>query len=443
MRVALLTNIVSPHQLPLANELVGHLGVDSFRYIAMEEEHCDRKKLGWQIGELPSWVISAARPADCEEVHRWCSEADILLSGVRNFGLFRQRSSRGLKNLYMFERWYKPPLGFLRMGHPPFLSMARELVALQRQRSVVCLPIGIHAAEDLMRLYGFLSGDPRCLLRRPRLGVRVREPLADFCFAETSNERNCSRETLDSLRLWGYFVEPGFRVMHGDLCVRESGSGAPRSAPLAEAGGGQLLLNGDEILKVLWVGRMLDWKRADTLVRAVVSLLKDGVAIQLRLVGYGPEEPKLRDLAGRYLLDDQVRFASSQDYRYIEGCEAATPGIVFSPPVPIQHVRSLMREADVVALTSDGGEGWGAVVNEAMAEGRCVIGTFEAGSSATMIEHGVNGLLYPTGNVSALLDVLQQCDRATIGKCGVRARETLETHWSPASAAKRLLEFVC
>jgi glycosyltransferase involved in cell wall biosynthesis len=173
----------------------------------------------------------------------------------------------------------------------------------------------------------------------------------------------------------------------------------------------------------------LNWKRVDTLVKAAVRLLKDNVAIHVNVVGYGPEEKKLRRLAGRYLIADADR-------------SEILPGIVFGKPVPIAQVRNLMRRADVVVLSSDGGEGWGAVVNEAMSEGCCVIGTREAGSSATMIEHGVNGLLYRAGHTAALANLFTQCEEATRRAAGRQARRTVEMGWSPAHAAGRLVEFV-
>jgi glycosyltransferase involved in cell wall biosynthesis len=120
---------------------------------------------------------------------------------------------------------------------------------------------------------------------------------------------------------------------------------------------------------------MLDWKRVDTLVKASVALLQQGEKLHLRLIGYGPEEARLRRLAGKL------------------ACRQRRPGqeFLFRAPVEIGAIRGIMRQSDVYVLSSDGGEGWGAVVNEAMAEGCTVIGTHEAGSSATMIEHGVNG----------------------------------------------------
>ena len=118
---------------------------------------------------------------------------------------------------------------------------------------------------------------------------------------------------------------------------------------------------GSEGVKVLWVGRLLNWKRVDTIIKAVGDCSKSE-KITLDVYGVGPEEAKLKKLAAKY--GDVIKFY---------------------PPVPINEVRKLMREHDVYVLSSNGYEGWGAVVSEALEEGMAVIGTYEAGSSATIL----------------------------------------------------------
>jgi glycosyltransferase involved in cell wall biosynthesis len=413
MRFVLLTNIVSPHQLPLAYALIDRLGRENFRYIATEGEHSERTKLGWLMGEPPSWIIYPKRsPAEATEAQRWCDEASILLSGLREFDLFRQRACRGHINFYMFERWFKPPIGVLRMLHPGYLRIARECWSLQKQGALIALPIGIHAAKDMMRMSDFLSGDLRRLFRQPKLMMKSKQPLAPFDFTESSDS---GRKALQNMRLWGYFVEPTERSE-----TRESHE------------------NRASLLRVLWAGRMLNRKRVDTLIKAVVRLLDERMAIRLTIVGYGTEEQKLRQLAGKYLIADAPNPVADNQ----SGSKSEVSGIQFKEPVLISQVRSLMREADVFVLSSDGSEGWGVTVNEAMAESCCVIGTHEAGSSATMIEHGINGWLYHAGNVTELTDLLGRCDQATIRVRGLQGSKSLEESWLPAHAADRLLGFI-
>jgi len=424
--------------MPLASELVKRLGEDNFRYVATEGEHTERTKLGWLMGELPTWVLCPARSEEeKDEAKRWCNSATILLSGLREFELYRERAERGLQTFYFSERWLKPPVSFLRLLHPGYFRMARRFFSLLRNGAVVYLPMGIHAAEDMVRISDFLNGKLSRLFRQLRLQVSEHEPFASFDRAGSFVTLEYS-SALDNMRLWGYFVEPSAQA--GKNRVGEerqllSQKDAHINAGVCQSGQGTSL-------RLLWLGRMLDWKRVDTLIVAVVRLLDEGMDIRLEVVGYGPEEEALRRLSGRYLIADHGHSEAGMDSAeesFVAGDRV--PGIVFVKPVPIKQVRDLMRAADVVVLSSDGGEGWGAVVNEAMAEGCCVIGTHEAGSSATMIEHGHNGWLYQAGNVTELADLLRHCDRAVMRECGECAQETLETLWSPTQAADRLLEF--
>ena len=50
-------------------------------------------------------------------------------------------------------------------------------------------------------------------------------------------------------------------------------------------------------LNILWAGRMLRWKRVDTLLRAFALVAQQLESIHLRLIGHGPMEPRLRALA--------------------------------------------------------------------------------------------------------------------------------------------------
>ena len=53
--------------------------------------------------------------------------------------------------------------------------------------------------------------------------------------------------------------------------------------------------------------------------------------------------------------------------------------------MPVAEVRAFMRSHEVYVLPSNAYEGWGAVVSEALEEGMEVLGTYEAGSSATVL----------------------------------------------------------
>jgi glycosyltransferase involved in cell wall biosynthesis len=103
-----------------------------------------------------------------------------------------------------------------------------------------------------------------------------------------------------------------------------------------------------------------------------------------------------------------------------------------------------MHQSDVYVLPSDGGEGWGAVLNEAMEEGCAVIATRECGSGETMIKDGENGLLFNAGDVNGLVRCLTrlQDDPELRSKVSASGRKTVVQLWNPEIAAERLLS-VC
>ena len=171
---------------------------------------------------------------------------------------------------------------------------------------------------------------------------------------------------------------------------------------------------------IMWAGRMLDWKRVDTLLRGFRALVSTAVEARLTLVGNGPTEPRLKKLATDLGLLGHV---------------------IFLPSQPAREVRRLMRTADVFVLASNGCEGWGAVINEAMSEGCVVVASSAAGAAKTLIRDGENGVLFRPGDWRQLGSIL--CTLRTNGpmrdSIAVKARRTIAEEWSPGVAAARLL----
>jgi glycosyltransferase involved in cell wall biosynthesis len=175
-----------------------------------------------------------------------------------------------------------------------------------------------------------------------------------------------------------------------------------------------------EGFEVLWAGRMLGWKRVDTLIRAFCLLQKKDEHAKLTLIGDGPRRAELGRLARRLGILNKVTFRAS---------------------MPAREVRDQMRRSHVFVLSSNGGEGWGAVVNEAMSEGCAVVGSEGAGAARTIIQHAENGFLFKPGDWRTLGELLfRLCEdeplRLRLAEAGQR---TIAEEWSPSVAAGRLL----
>ena len=384
MKFVFYANSASPHQFPLARALVGRLGDSEYRYIYTNALTDERRRLGW--GDLNAkWIVfKADEPDKCRE---WLDECDVLMSNLRDLSLFELRAKAGRKTIYTSERWFKPRLGVLRLLIPSYWKMARRIVSLlESSRNFFYFPMGVHAARDMARLCGLMHGDVRCMFRAPKLEFEKKPGGRIWIKDGADNERYC----LDKMRMWGYYVEPS------------KGKGVWDAQPPAN----HYPLT---TIKVLWVGRILDWKRVDTIVRAVGELSRassnSNLQLQLDIYGTGPDEKRLKKLAAKY--GDIIKFFS---------------------PVPIADVRKLMHEHDIYVLASNAYEGWGAVVSEALEEGMKVLGTYEAGSSATILPEAN---LFNSGDWRRLYRLLQ----GQVASCGIG-------NWSAECAAKSLLEFM-
>ena len=386
MRLAVYTECVSPHQLPMAKEIAKILGDNDFRNIYDHPLKQMRIDMGWNASLSEKWELIASE--NKEQARNFEESAEVLFSSARNFGLFERRSNGGLLTVYYGERWFKPELGMLRLLLPSYFIKAWRFVRLLRKRqNVLYFPMGIHAAMDMARLCGLFAGDLRCLFRVPKLEFE-RRPGGRIYFGDGARARGSrgGRYCLNKMRMWGYVVAPSaFATKH----PAQSGK-----------------------CRILWVGRYLDWKRLDTIIRAVVENQKihastrTGLDAILDIYGSGPEEKRLKAMAVGY--EDVIHF---------------------HPPVQNEDVRRLMHEHDVYVLSSNAYEGWGAVVSEALAEGMKVIGTYEAGSSGTMLPESN---LFHVGDWKGLLNILKR------GPKSVDSRV-----WSATSFANTLVEDLC
>ena len=361
MNFVLYTNALSAHQIPIAREIVKRIGADNFRYIYTS-------KCGQKLQEsraTDSWI----EYLPSEKTNDWLENADVMLvGGIRPIDLMEKRLAAGKLTLYMSERWFKPIQicsalnlpGWVRLLVPSYWKMARRFAKLFENQHYRFLPIGPWSLLDMKKICGIM------------------------------NVALSGKQVIK----WGDFVAPSkFDAL-----------------PVQEA---------SDVVRVLWVGRLLNWKRVDTIVRAVgehanLKRMDDSMPeIILDIYGNGPAEKSLKRMAAQY--GDVVKF---------------------HPPVPIEEVRRLMREHDVYILASNGYEGWGAVVSEALEEGMTVLGTYEAGSSATILPEGS---LFHAGDWRTLNKMLSDISGKTMenhvnGNCA--------SLWTAEAGAKALCEYL-
>ncbi len=173
--------------------------------------------------------------------------------------------------------------------------------------------------------------------------------------------------------------------------------------------------------RIMWCGRMLDWKQVDHFLQALKQVVDTGCEdIEVDIIGGGEEENNLKTLATTLELNKWVNFA---------------------PFMPKDTIRKKMRVTDIYIFPSNRKEGWGAVLSEAMSEGCVVIANREAGATLELVQHGKNGFVYENGNIHELASLIKYCCEKPEKRrlLGLEAWKTMR-NWSPEEGANRLIQ---
>ena len=141
-----------------------------------------------------------------------------------------------------------------------------------------------------------------------------------------------------------------------------------------------------EVPRLVCVGRLCEQKGQVLLIQAVHQLILQGLPFELVLAGDGEMRPDIEALIDQFGLRDHVRIT----------------GWISS-----DQVRSEILAARAMVLPSFA-EGLPVVLMEAMALRRPVITTFVAGIPE-LVRDGVDGWLFPAGDVDGLAQALREC----------------------------------
>jgi len=175
-----------------------------------------------------------------------------------------------------------------------------------------------------------------------------------------------------------------------------------------------------DVPTILWAGRFLNWKHPERALLVADHLKKKGYRFVLNMIGAGGMEEQLKTMIREMELSDCVHMLGSM-----------TPG----------EVRVHMEQASIYLFTSDRGEGWGAVLNEAMNSGCAVVADRAIGSVPFLLKDGENGLSYGSGCTEQLCQLVERLmetseERERLGRAAYR---TMVEEWNAEEAARRLV----
>ncbi|MDB4919647.1 glycosyltransferase family 4 protein [Mucilaginibacter sp.] len=151
---------------------------------------------------------------------------------------------------------------------------------------------------------------------------------------------------------------------------------------------------------ILYAGKFEPVKNVELLLSAFITLKPANV--HLLLAGDGPNENKLKDMAGQSSVTGNIHFTGFKNQTYM--------------PV-------LYQAADLFCLPSKS-ETWGLSINEAMACGKAVLVSDKAGCAVDLVENGKNGAVFTSDDVADLVGKLQQLtqDKGQLVKLGQQSK---------------------
>lgn len=246
---------------------------------------------------------------------------------------------------------------------------------------------------------------PRPLRRGMSHGARLRECLRDLANRATRIDPLMRHGFRNAERI--LLATPESRALvpqaFHDKCTVQLGIGLSRDY-LGWTGPGSQ--TNKPALRLLYAGRLLEWKGVDLALRAVRAVRDRGVELQFTIVGHGSAEPGLRRLAADLALQDCVRWLQWL-------------------PQPELEQQYYLHDALLFPSLRDSG---GMVVLEALAHGLPVVCTDCGGPGSIVTERC--GRVVPTAAlgkeevVKGLADALAELagDRALLKKLGRAAR---------------------
>jgi len=162
----------------------------------------------------------------------------------------------------------------------------------------------------------------------------------------------------------------------------------------------------------VYLGRLVPEKGVATLVRAAAK-----ARVLLRIIGTGPEEAALRQLARE--LGGQVEFTG-----YLTG----------------PKLRAAICSARAVVVPSECYENAPISVMESSALARPIIGA-DIGGIPELIRRGETGFVFKSGSVEALVEVLESVQRlptSTLRAIGAAGRQWMRSDFSPSAYRDRM-----
>lgn len=173
-----------------------------------------------------------------------------------------------------------------------------------------------------------------------------------------------------------------------------------------------------EIPQITWSGRMLSWKHPELAIKLAEYLMKRGVSFHMNIIGSGE-------------LYEEIEKKSLQYPNYI----------TITQSISNDDMQKKLDETDLLLVTSDRYEGWGAIVNEGMYHKCVVLSDNLVGSSTYLIQENQNGFIYKNEEEFLEKSCFILNHLGEMNSIREKAHDTIKKSWNYAMAVKRMLEW--
>lgn len=187
-----------------------------------------------------------------------------------------------------------------------------------------------------------------------------------------------------------------------------------------------------EITSLMWCSRFLTLKHPELPIQMAKNLVEKGYQFMLSMYGDEDNAAKHDGVYPRKKLEALIEKLGVSDCVRLMGNR------------PNNEILSAMRRSDIFLFTSDRLEGWGAVANESMANGCVLVASDSIGSTPYLIEEGINGLQFKSGDVDSLTSKVEYLltHPIELKKMQLNAYYRMREIWSPQRGAKALLQLI-
>ena len=225
------------------------------------------------------------------------------------------------------------------------------------------------------------------------------------CSAFGKGDQYKLRSFRDRCYKWGYFIDVPTIVPNGMFVVNKS------------------------CIKFMWCARLLKLKHPELIIKMAQNLKREGYGFHLDI--YGDE--------GNAAPSEEVY--TRNDLEHLTEEYGVKDVVTFYGNKPNDVIIKAMQEHDVFLFTSDQHEGWGAVVNESMANGCAVISSNVIGSTGYLVKEGKTGFSFNNLNSDSLTEKAKWLIEhpVELEQMKKQAYTQMRDIWSPRKAAEALL----